>query len=219
MKFSQRREEEEHSLARWQLLFAISTVKQALRIIADLVAHAIHEHVPAVDRRGTVAPRIDAERTIVAVEIAGIPIALLVAVMIAGFLAAAIFDALLALTFQVKVIGIRDFGYVNVRSAEYAATIILVIDLAVLAGPLGRAVTRVIADQILANCIWLLARVARAFVPSVDLAVLAGSARWTVTQVAAVVIGDAARTAVHARRSVAIGAGKFTVATVKVARA
>jgi len=189
-----------------------------LWIVANFVAYAIHEYVPAVDGCGTVAPWVDAERAVIAIEVAGIPIALLIAVMIAGFLVAAILDTFLAFAFQVEVVGICDLGYVDIGSAEHAATVSRVIDLAVLAGPLGRAIARVIADQVFANRIRLLARITRAFVPRVHFTMRTSSARWTITSVAVVSLGDAARAAVHARFGVAIGTGELAVDTVKVFR-
>lgn len=188
-----------------------------MRIVAYLVANPVHKDIPAVDRRRTVTPWINTERTIIAVEVASVSIALLVTMMIAGFLAATVLHALLALVFQVEIVGVCDLGHVNVGPAEHAATISRVVDLAVLAGPLGWAVARVIANQVFADRVRLLAGIARALVSRVYLAVRATGARWTVAPIAArVIVLDYTRTAVHARLGLAIGAGELAVRTVVI---
>jgi len=187
-----------------------------LWIIADFVAYAIHEYIPAIDKCSTVAPWIDAERAIITIEVAGIPIAFFIAVMIAGFFVAAILDTFLAFAFQIEIIGIYDFGYINIGSAEHTATVSRVIDLAVLAGPLGRAIARVIADQVFANRVRLLAWITRALVPSVHFTMRTSSTRWTITSIAIVSLSDTACATVHARLGVTIGAGELAVDTVKV---
>lgn len=188
-------------------------------IVADLVAHVVHEHVPAVDGRGAVAPRIDTQRAVVAVEVAGISVALLITVMVAGFFLAAVLDALLALTLQIDIICADDLGHVRIWPAEHASPVIRIVDLAILTCPLGWAVTGVVANQVLADGVGLLARVTRALVPCVHLAVSPGGARRTIAHVTHHGIGDATRAAVRARLGVAVRAGEFAVTTVEIRRA
>lgn len=85
-----------------------------MRIVAGFVALAIHEYLPAFGR-GAVAPRIDAQRTIVAVKVARGSIALLVAAFIVGLSPAVVFNTLLTLALPIHIV--QAFG----RIAEHSA--------------------------------------------------------------------------------------------------
>lgn len=81
-----------------------------MRIVAGFVALAVHEYFPAIHRGSTVAPRIDAQRTFAAVEVARRSIALLVAAFIVSLGLAVIFDTFLTLAFEINII--EGFGYI-----------------------------------------------------------------------------------------------------------
>lgn len=79
-----------------------------MRIVALLVARAVHEYLPAIHGCGTVAPGIDAQRTFAAVEVARRSITLLVAAFIVGLSLAVVFDTFLTLALEINIV--EGFG-------------------------------------------------------------------------------------------------------------
>lgn len=79
-----------------------------MRIVAGFVAGTVHEYLPAVHGRSAVAPRIDAQRTLAAIEVACRPVALLVAAFIVGLSLAVIFDTFLTLALEINIV--EGFG-------------------------------------------------------------------------------------------------------------
>lgn len=86
-----------------QLLLTVASIVEACRRVALLIALAVHEDAPAL-WRCAIGPRIDAQRAIVAIEIAGVRVALLVAHPVALLLRAAACLAHLALLLQVRIV-------------------------------------------------------------------------------------------------------------------
>lgn len=96
-----------HLLARRQLSLAVASVEQTLSVVALLVALAVHEHIPAADRRRAIPPRVtDAERAIAVVELTRGRVAFVVAFVIIRFLLAVVHNALLHFSLEF-VVGIR----------------------------------------------------------------------------------------------------------------
>ena len=206
-----------YSLARFELLLAVSTVKQALSIVADLVAYAVHKHVPAVYGRCAVSPGIDTQRAVIAVKVAGVSVTFFVTPVVTRLFLAFVLNALLFLALEVQVVGVH---YVlagdTVSAAEYAAAVVRVVDLAILAGPLDRAIAGIVSHQILAHCLRLLTRIAQTLIARVNLAVGSRSAGWTMATVTHARVGNAAGTTILARFSVAVRTGELAVVAVVV---
>jgi len=57
-------------LALAQPLLTVTPIKQALWVVALHVTFTVHEHLPAADGCRAVAPRIDTQRTVIAIKIA-----------------------------------------------------------------------------------------------------------------------------------------------------
>lgn len=139
--------------------------------------------------------------------------------MIARFLLASVFNTLLSFQFQVKIVCIHCFLHVRICSAKDPASIVRVVDFAVLAGPFRWTVASVITKKVLANCVRLLTRIARALVSGVYFTMGPGCSRWTVTSVADLRFWrHSASAAIQARFPVAIGASEFTVVSVIIVR-
>lgn len=142
-------------------------------------------------------------------------VAFLVAVIIAGLLLAVILDTLSALALRIVIVSVRDFRDIDIGShAKHAARIIRIVDLAVLADPFGRTIAGIVVDLINARGV-LLARVAFAFVPGVELAMRARRTWRTVASIAG--SGDATRAAILTWLRVAIRAGELAICTMIVA--
>lgn len=180
-----------------QLLLAVASVVEARGRVALLIAFAVHEDAPALWRRA-IGPRIDAQRAIVAIEVAGIRVALLIAHSVALLLRAAACLAHLALLLQVRIV----FATSNAASTAHTigiaightgAHIAWIVDLATFARPLAGAEALIVAKQILTGST-LQAWIGLAFIHGVHLAMSSRCATGAFTAIAAGIVHNA-----HAR--------------------
>lgn len=141
--------------------------------VADFVTLAVHEHLPTFDRCRAICPRIDSQRAIIAVEIAGVSVAFLVAMVVALLFFTAHLHALFLLEGQVQLLQAETRVFVIDAAYGTAVTAsgVWVMDVAVLAGPLARAVAKVIARFVDASRFRMFAWIAEALVHGIDFAV------------------------------------------------
>lgn len=138
--------------------------------------------------------------------------------MIAFLLVTPVLRTLHPRALEILFVGVQDVGSVG-SSVEDTTAIAGIVELAVLAFPLGRTVAGVISQQILAHGIGLLARVTETLILGVDLTVGSSCAGWTVTPVAHAAVGYATRASVQTRLGVTVRSRELTVVSVVVARA
>lgn len=165
----------------WQQFgLAVAPIEQALRVVALLVAVAVIEHLPAADRRRAIAPRIDAERTVAAVEVARVRIAVLIAHAIPLLLQAAVFHALSALSLQVQ------FDRLQSRVVRRVSAVLRIVFVACFARPRCRTQATEIV-QLVDACSAAFARIRLAFIVRIDLTVGAAGSERTLASIAAAI--------------------------------
>lgn len=81
-------------IARLQVVQAVEAIVQAVNVVALWIAAAIPENFPALDGSSAVHPRIDAQRTVTAIKVASVSVALFITVPVASFLFTASCSAL-----------------------------------------------------------------------------------------------------------------------------
>lgn len=185
-----------------QFLLAVAAIEQTLSIVALLIAVAIVEYLPAANRRRAIAPRIDAQRTVAAIEVARVRIAFFVALSVSLLFTASILRALYTLSLQIQ-FNCLQAAVVGAVTAECWIEFV-----ACFSRPRWRTQTREII-QFICTCGASFARIRFTFVVRIDLAVNAASAEWTIASIAAAI--EHLTRARIARIRIAIVAGKFAV--------
>lgn len=137
-----------------QLLLTVASIVEAGRRVALLIAFAIHEATPAL-WSSAIGPRIDAQRAIVAIEIAGICVALGITDAIALLLGTSAFLAHGTLLLEICIVFAPDGqAIVGANTAAIAightgTHIAGIIDLTAFARPLAWAEAFVVTEEIL----------------------------------------------------------------------
>lgn len=136
-----------------QLLLTVASIVETRCRIAFLIALAIHEDTPAL-WSSAIGPRIYPERAIVAIEIAGIGVALRITDAIALLLRAATLLAHGTLLLQICIVFATGQAIVGVATTAIAightgTHIAGIIDLTTFSRPFAGAEAFVVAEQIL----------------------------------------------------------------------
>lgn len=180
-----------------------------MRIITILIAHAIGEYFPTSGRCCAIAPWIDAERTIAAIEVAGIRVTLLITLAIAPLCCTIAPSTLFQLPFEIQLL---RWSQAIGRFLARPSLIIWIEHLTCFTGPFFRAEAFEIGQFVFASSAPL-ARIRITFIVRVSFAVVPARAEWAFTAVAAIIQYMA--NALQARTGIAVIAGEFTIFTVE----